>query len=75
MYDYTFLNLQITRSDIRPYIKSAVSLVITYYYGHFNLPQGFVWVCMDSHTRFITHDGMSMAEELCTQCNQDRWTG
>ena len=39
-----FLNLQITRSDIRPHIKWAVSLVIAY--GHFNLPQGFVWVGM-----------------------------
>ena len=38
-----FLNLQITRSDIRPHIKWAVSLMIAY--GHFNLPQGFVWVC------------------------------
>ena len=42
MYDRTFLNLQITRSDIRPHIKLAVSLVIAC--GHFNLPQGFVWV-------------------------------
>ena len=38
-----FLNLEITRSDIMPHIKWAVSLVIAY--GHFNLPQGFVWVC------------------------------
>ena len=36
-----FLNLQITRSDIRPHTKLAVSLVIAY--GHFNLPQRFVW--------------------------------
>ena len=36
-----FLNLQITRSDIRPHIKWAVSLVIAY--GHFNTPQGFVY--------------------------------
>ena len=42
---YFFLNLQVTESDIRPHIKWAVSLVITY--GHFNLPQGFVWVCID----------------------------
>ena len=48
-----FLNLQIVRSDIRPHIKWAVSLVIAY--GHFNLPQGIVWVCMSSHTHFITH--------------------
>ena len=51
-YDHTFLNLQITRSDIRPHIKWPVSLVIAY--GHFNLPQGIVWVCMSSHTHFIT---------------------
>ena len=36
-----FLNLHIIRSDIRPHIRSVVSLVIAY--GHFNLPQGFVW--------------------------------
>ena len=42
-----FLNLQITTSDIRPYIKWAVSLVFAY--GHFNLPQGIVWICMSSH--------------------------
>ena len=39
-----FLNLQVTRSDVRPHIKWAVNLVIAY--GHFNLPQGFVWVWM-----------------------------
>ena len=43
-YDRTFLNLQITRPDITPHIKWAVSLGITY--SHFNLPQGFVWICM-----------------------------
>ena len=43
-----FPNLQIIRSDIRPYIKWAVSLVTAY--GHFNLPQGFVWVCISLHT-------------------------
>ena len=45
MYDHTFLNWQITRSDIWPHIKWAVSLVIAY--GHFNFPQGLcghVWV-------------------------------
>ena len=36
MYDHTFLNMQITRSDIRPHKKWAVSLVIAY--GHLNLP-------------------------------------
>ena len=38
------INLLITRSAIRLYIKWAVSLVIVY--GHFNLPQGFVWACI-----------------------------
>ena len=42
IYDHNFLNLQITRSDIRPHIKWAVSLGTAY--GDFNLPQGFVWV-------------------------------
>ena len=50
-----FLNLQIIRSDIRPHIKWAVSLVIAY--GDFNLPQGIVSVCMSSHTHFITPKG------------------
>ena len=39
-----FLKLQITRSDIRPHTKWAVSLVIAY--GQFNFPQGFVLVYM-----------------------------
>ena len=50
-----FLNLQIIRSDIRPHIKWGVSLVIAY--GHFNLPQVIVWVCMSSYTHFITPNG------------------
>ena len=43
-WPYTFLNLQITSPNIRPHIKWILSLVIAY--GHFTLPQGFVWVCM-----------------------------
>ena len=35
-----FLNVQITRSDIRPHMKWVINLVIAY--GHFNLPQRFV---------------------------------
>ena len=42
--DHTFLNLQITRSDIRPHIKWAVSLVIAF--GHSDLPQVFSWICV-----------------------------
>ena len=49
------LNLQSTRSDIRPHIKWAVSQVIAH--GNFNLPQGFVWVCMGLHTHFIAPEG------------------
>ena len=37
-----FLNSQVTRSYIKTNIKWVVSLVTAY--GHFNLPQGFVWV-------------------------------
>ena len=44
VWPYILLNLQVTRSDISQHIKWAVSLLIAY--GHFNLPQGFVWVCM-----------------------------
>ena len=40
MFDHTFPNLQITKSDI----TWAVSLVIAY--GHFSLHQVFVWVCI-----------------------------
>ena len=50
-----FLNLQITRSDIRPHIKWAVSLLVAY--GHFNLPRVLVWVCMGKYTYFITPRG------------------
>ena len=50
MYDHTFHEqVQTSRSDIvyRPHIKWAVSLVILHkYYGHFNLPPGFVWAYM-----------------------------
>ena len=58
MYDHTFLKLLITRSDIRPHIKWAVSLVIAY--GQFNFPQGFMWIdlYMGLHTHFITPEGV-----------------
>ena len=36
--------LQISRADIRPHVKWFVNLVIAD--GQFNLPYGFVWVCM-----------------------------
>ena len=56
-----FLNLQIIRSDIRPHIKWVVSLVIAY--GHFNLPLGFVWVCMG----IITNIGRIRIHYDCTK--------
>ena len=42
MYEHTFLNLQ--SPDQTSSHTQAVSLVNAY--GHFNLPQGFEWVCM-----------------------------
>ena len=63
-----FLNLQITISDIRPHIKWAVSLVTAY--GHFHLPQGFVWVCMGQYTHFTTPKGSSF---LHIQANEIPW--
>ena len=41
---YSFLCMQITRSDIMPHVKWAVSLVITD--GYLIFPMGLVWVCM-----------------------------
>ena len=48
----TFLCLQITKSDIRPQVKWAVSLVIAA--GYFNIRQGFVWIYMGKHIHLIT---------------------
>ena len=47
--------MQITKSDIRPQIKRAVSLVTAD--DHFNLPLEFVWVCKGYYTHFITPEG------------------
>ena len=46
------LSMQITRSDIRSQVKQPVNPLNAY--GHFNLPQEFVWVCVGWHTDFIT---------------------
>ena len=40
VWPYFFPNLHITRSDIRPHIKWAVSLVIAYGHGHINISWG-----------------------------------
>ena len=53
MYDHTFLNLQIATSELRLHIKWVVSLVIAY--GHFNFPNGFVWVHMYGLTYSLCH--------------------
>ena len=61
MCDHTFINLQFTKSDIRPHIKCFVSLVIAY--GYFNLPQGFVWVglCMSRYVQdYIIFHGQNI---------------
>ena len=45
MFDHTFLNSQITGSDIRPYkVGGQTGDCIWANMGHFNLPQGFVCV-------------------------------
>ena len=67
-----FLNLQITRSNIRPYIKWVVSLVIAY--GHINLLQGFVWVNIltllepRGYGIVIVLHGVGIAEVLLDLC-------
>ena len=50
-----FINLQINRSDIRAHKVSCQPG--DFAYGHFNLPPGFVWVCMAQHTHLITPEG------------------
>ena len=30
-----------------------------------NLPQGFVWVCMDEYTHFITPEGCACTHKTC----------
>ena len=55
MRDHTFSTLgnhQI-RSDITPHIKWAVGQPG---YGHFSIPQGFVWVFMGMHRRNVNLD-------------------
>ena len=42
MHDHTLHGLQVTKMEIRPQAKWAVSLVIAG--GRFNIPHGFVWV-------------------------------
>ena len=62
----SFVNLKIIKTDMRPQIKWAVSLVIAY--GHFNhLPgrrEEGGGVCMGLHTHFFSLDGR-VAFGLC----------
>ena len=44
--------------QIRPQVKWTVSLAIAD--GHFNLPQGFVWECMES----AVHSCISVVSEM-----------
>ena len=47
MCDHTlFVIMQITKSDMRPHAKCSHTDNAD---GHFDLPQGFVWVCMGSN--------------------------
>ena len=64
-------NLQITRSDTRPHMKWAISLVNAD--GHSSLPQGFVWVRIGEHTHFIPPEGSSTQAltETCNCCTTD----
>ena len=64
MYDHAFLNLKITRWDIWPHIKWAVSLVTTY--GQLNLPQGlcgYVWVNILYHPKARTSLGLHIIHQ------------
>ena len=45
MYDRTFSKL--ANHQIRHQATHKVSGQLVIAHGHFNLPQGFVWVCMD----------------------------
>ena len=49
MYDHTFSKLVHHQIRHQATHRVAVSLVIAY--GHFNLPQGFVWVYMGERER------------------------
>ena len=48
---YYILSLKITTVDIRPYVTRAVNLLIAY--GHFDVPQVFVWACMPGRYGYI----------------------
>ena len=64
MYDYTLsFALQITRADKRPPVKWAVNLVIAY--GHFNLPQGFVWASIHCSWGYNDKIQLYISKLLC----------
>ena len=70
-----YLNLQITRSDIRPQIKWVASLVIAY--GHFSLPQALCGYVMYGLTLTLSPQRgrfemmqilASISSDLCIVC-------
>ena len=63
MNDVTLFLLASHQIRYQAHVKVAVSLVIAD--GHFNFPQGFVWVCMGNHVHFITHKGNNIGHAQC----------
>ena len=55
VWPYYYLYLQITKSDMRPQVKWAVSLVIAH--DDVNLSLEFKLVCLGQHTYFIAPEG------------------
>ena len=60
---FEILWVQITRSHTRPQAKMAVRQVIAD--GHFDLPQGFVWVCMGKSLMAEWLEQASQWHEMC----------
>ena len=59
MYDHTFYKLP--NQQIRHQATHKVGCQPEdFAYGHVNLPQGFVWVCMGQYTHFVTPEGITV---------------
>ena len=71
MYDQTiFCVCKSSKSDTRPQAKWAVTMVIAD--GHFNLPQGFVWVCTGKHTH-LSPNRVYHFMSLLLSASTDSW--
>ena len=70
MYDHTLQGLQITKLEIKPQIKWAVSLVIAD--GHFNIPHGFVCVNILTLLPAIVIDEQLMFTKLLWHISRHR---